>query len=266
MRLIVLGIANHAVLAGSRVTVSLAALDKGATPLTIGVLMALYALLPMLFAVAAGRFSDRAGVRRPMLLGTAAIAVGASLPIAAPGLPMLFASAVGDRHRFHGIPGGDAERDRRTRAAVGARPELQHAGARILHFGLRRPSGRGIRDRPPGICVDVRAARDGALRPARRPAEPPARAAGAAPARRARAPRRRPRAAAPSDAAAPARDQCAVRRRLGPAHGLRPDLRRAHRALGFGNRSRPLDVRRRHVRRAPADAGESRDGWPSSRC
>jgi len=94
LRLIVLGIANHAVLAGSRVTVSLAALDKGATPLTIGVLMALYALLPMLFAVAAGRFSDRAGVRRPMLLGTAAIAVGASLPIAAPGLPMLFASAL----------------------------------------------------------------------------------------------------------------------------------------------------------------------------
>jgi len=92
--LIVLGIANHAVLAGSRVTVSLAALDKGATPLTIGVLMALYALLPMLFAVAAGRFSDRAGVRRPMLLGTAAIAFGAALPIAAPGMPMLFASAV----------------------------------------------------------------------------------------------------------------------------------------------------------------------------
>jgi MFS family permease len=94
LRLVGLGIANHAVLAGSRVTVSLAALDKGATPLTIGVLMALYALLPMLFAVAAGRLSDRGGVRRPMLLGTAAIAAGASLPIAVPGLPTLFASAV----------------------------------------------------------------------------------------------------------------------------------------------------------------------------
>lgn len=93
-QLILLGIANHAVLSGSRVTVSLAALDKGATPLTVGVLMALYALLPMLFAVAAGRFSDRVGVRRPMLFGTAAITVGAALPIAFPGLPMLFASAV----------------------------------------------------------------------------------------------------------------------------------------------------------------------------
>jgi MFS family permease len=92
-QLILLGIANHAVLSGSRVTVSLAALDKGATPLTVGVLVALYALLPMLFAVAAGRLSDRAGVRRPMLYGTAAIAIGAALPIAFPGLPVLFASA-----------------------------------------------------------------------------------------------------------------------------------------------------------------------------
>ena len=93
IQLILLGIANHAVLSGSRVTVSLAALDKGASPLTVGVLMALYALLPMIFAVAAGRFSDRVGVRRPMLAGTAAIAVGAALPIAFPGLPILFASA-----------------------------------------------------------------------------------------------------------------------------------------------------------------------------
>jgi MFS family permease len=92
-RIILLGIANHAVLSGSRVTVSLAALDKGATPLTVGVLMALYALLPMVFAVAAGRLSDRVGVRRPMLLGTVAIATGAALPIAFPGLAMLFASA-----------------------------------------------------------------------------------------------------------------------------------------------------------------------------
>jgi MFS family permease len=93
IRLILLGIANHAVLSGSRVTVSLAALATGATPLTVGVLMALYALLPMLLAVSAGRFSDRVGVRRPMLVGTMAIAVGAALPIAFPGLPILFASA-----------------------------------------------------------------------------------------------------------------------------------------------------------------------------
>ena len=85
--------------------------------MTVGVLMALYALLPMLLAVAAGRFSDRVGVRRPMLVGTAAIAVGAALPVALPGLPALFASAADPRHRLHGVPGRDAERDRRARSA-----------------------------------------------------------------------------------------------------------------------------------------------------
>ncbi|HEX9302663.1 MAG TPA: MFS transporter [Casimicrobiaceae bacterium] len=91
--LIPLGIANHAVLAGSRVTVSLEALSMGASPFTVGVLMALYALLPMLLAVAAGRFSDRVGMRRPMLIGTSGIAMGAALPVAFAGLPVLFASA-----------------------------------------------------------------------------------------------------------------------------------------------------------------------------
>ena len=91
--LIPLGIANHAVLAGSRVTASLDALGRGASAFTVGVMMALYALLPMLLAVAAGRFSDRAGVRKPMLMGTAGVAAGAALPVLLPGLPALFASA-----------------------------------------------------------------------------------------------------------------------------------------------------------------------------
>ena len=91
--LIPLGIANHSVLAGSRVVVSLNALSLGASPFTVGILMSLYALLPMLFAVMAGRLSDRFGTRRPMLVGSAVIGVGATLPFAVPGLPMLYASA-----------------------------------------------------------------------------------------------------------------------------------------------------------------------------
>ncbi len=91
--LIPLGIANHMVLTGSRVTVSLDALSMGASPLAVGSLMALYAVVPMLLSVAVGRFSDRVGVRRPMLIGTAGVAVGAALPTMFPGLPMLFASA-----------------------------------------------------------------------------------------------------------------------------------------------------------------------------
>jgi len=91
--LILLGVANHTVLAGTRVTASLEALSRGASPFTVGVVMALFALLPMVFAVAAGRLSDRVGVRRPLVLGSVGLAIGATLPVVVPGLPVLFVAA-----------------------------------------------------------------------------------------------------------------------------------------------------------------------------
>jgi MFS family permease len=91
--LILLGIANHSVLSGSRVAVSLSALGQGASAFTVGVLLALYAVLPMLLAVSAGRLCDRAGARPPMIAGCALIAVGAALPVLRDGLPALYASA-----------------------------------------------------------------------------------------------------------------------------------------------------------------------------
>lgn len=91
--LIALGIANHTALAGSRVVVSLEALRLGASTAVVGVLLALYALLPMVLAVATGRLSDRVGVRRPMLVGSVALAAGSALPALVPGLAALFVSA-----------------------------------------------------------------------------------------------------------------------------------------------------------------------------
>jgi MFS family permease len=91
--LILLGIANHSVLAGSRVVVSLNALSMGASTFTVGVAMSLYAVFPMLLSVATGRISDRIGVRRPMRVGSAAIALGVGVPFAFPGLPALMVSA-----------------------------------------------------------------------------------------------------------------------------------------------------------------------------
>lgn len=91
--IIPLGIATHTILAGTRVIVSLDALSLGASPFTVGVLMALFALLPMFFAIAVGRLCDRIGVRRPMLAGSVGLAVGAALPVLWHGLPVLFVSA-----------------------------------------------------------------------------------------------------------------------------------------------------------------------------
>ncbi|HVO90780.1 MAG TPA: MFS transporter [Casimicrobiaceae bacterium] len=90
--LIILGIANHMVLAGSRVAVSLDALALGASTAVVGALMALYAVLPALLAISAGRFADRFGVRKPMLTGSCGLFLAGLLALAMPGLPTLFAT------------------------------------------------------------------------------------------------------------------------------------------------------------------------------
>ena len=92
--LIALGIANHMVLAGSRVAVSLDALSLGANAATVGGLLALFALLPMCFAIPAGRLADRIGVRGPMLAGSVGMACGAIVACVASGLAALFVTAV----------------------------------------------------------------------------------------------------------------------------------------------------------------------------
>jgi MFS family permease len=92
--LIALGIANHLVLTGSRVAVSLDALARGASAATVGGLMAFFALLPMFLAIPAGRLADRVGVRGPMLVGSIGMTTGAAIVTLVPGLPSLFASAM----------------------------------------------------------------------------------------------------------------------------------------------------------------------------
>jgi predicted MFS family arabinose efflux permease len=77
---IFIALLNHTAFAGTRVAMSLYAIHLNATPFTVGVLMALYALLPMLFAVAMGRLSDRIGSRAPMLIGSVTLAVSALIP------------------------------------------------------------------------------------------------------------------------------------------------------------------------------------------
>jgi MFS family permease len=85
---------SHVGFVGSRITVALAAIDQGASPLTIGVLMALYAVVPMLLAVQAGRLVDRVGAFRPVAIAGSVVAAGILLPFVSHDLPMLFFTAV----------------------------------------------------------------------------------------------------------------------------------------------------------------------------
>jgi predicted MFS family arabinose efflux permease len=89
----------------SKVLISLFAIELGASQFTIGVMIAMYSLLPALLALSAGKLSDRLGVRVPMLAGSLGVAAGLLLPWLSPGLPALYASAalIGAAHMFYNV-------------------------------------------------------------------------------------------------------------------------------------------------------------------
>ena len=83
---------GHLAFVGARMTTTLYALQLGATEATVGVLMALFALLPMILSVSAGRLIDRVGPRPPLMVGLAALAAGTALPFLLPYLETLYLS------------------------------------------------------------------------------------------------------------------------------------------------------------------------------
>jgi len=92
--IIILMVLDHVAFNGSRVTVTLYAIHQGASTLTVGVLVAMYALLPALLSVSVGRWIDRAGMEKPLMLGSAAVGIGTMLPFLFPGLAVLYATSV----------------------------------------------------------------------------------------------------------------------------------------------------------------------------
>jgi MFS family permease len=90
---------THTSFGAARLTGTLYALSNKASAFTVGVQMALFALVPALLAVRAGRWLDTSGPFRPLLLGTALMTAGALLPALFPYevadiAPLLVASAL----------------------------------------------------------------------------------------------------------------------------------------------------------------------------
>lgn len=94
LHLILVSLTAHLALAGSRITTSLYALSLHASEFTVGILISLFSLLPMLFAVPAGRLIDRIGILRPMAAGGVAIGLGCALPSLIDGLQILYLATV----------------------------------------------------------------------------------------------------------------------------------------------------------------------------
>ncbi len=92
--LICLSMTGYGAFAASRVTVSLTAIGLQAPTFVVGLLLSLYAMLPMLLSVSMGRWVDRVGSRRPMLLGMAGLATACAIPASFTTLPALFVNSV----------------------------------------------------------------------------------------------------------------------------------------------------------------------------
>lgn len=86
--------ATHAAFSGSKIIVSLLALELGATPLVVGALVACYAVAPLALGVFTGRLADSIGMRAPMLAGAGFI--GAAMLVGGlwQALPALLAVAL----------------------------------------------------------------------------------------------------------------------------------------------------------------------------
>lgn len=93
VNLIAVAVTAHVALGAARVTTSLYALALQASAFTVGTLVALFAVFPMLFAVPMGRVIDRIGVRKPMMAGCVIAASGAAVAASVKALAALYVAA-----------------------------------------------------------------------------------------------------------------------------------------------------------------------------
>ncbi len=80
IRIIAIAVLAHLGLVSARMTASLYALEHKASTFTVGVILALFSLVPMLIAVPAGRWLDAVGPWRPTLTGILLLQGGMLLP------------------------------------------------------------------------------------------------------------------------------------------------------------------------------------------
>ena len=84
---------NMTAFRGSKVVVTLFAIELGVPQLYIGALIATYSVFPMLLGLYAGKLTDRLGVRTPMIAGTLGVFTALLVPFVFPGVPTLYVSA-----------------------------------------------------------------------------------------------------------------------------------------------------------------------------
>ncbi len=93
-RLIAAQVCIHAAMTGMRMAAPLLALRAGHGPASVGFLLALFALTQVFLALPAGRYADRHGLRRPVLLSVVAASAGAAVALVHPAYAALCVAAL----------------------------------------------------------------------------------------------------------------------------------------------------------------------------
>ena len=93
-RLILGQICLHACMTGFRMAAPLLALRGGQTEAAVGVLLSCFALTQIFLSIPAGRFADRHGFKRPMMLGVLVASLGTAAAVVWPIFPVMCLSAL----------------------------------------------------------------------------------------------------------------------------------------------------------------------------
>jgi MFS family permease len=78
---------------GTKLLLALFAIDLGASPLQVGITFAMFSILPVIFAISAGRWIDKVGVRLPVLIGCGGMGLAIATLYLTPALWALYACA-----------------------------------------------------------------------------------------------------------------------------------------------------------------------------
>jgi MFS family permease len=90
---LVIVLLNMAAYRGSKLALTLFAINLDASQIAIGSLIAMYSVAPVLLGLYAGKLSDRLGVRTPMIAGTLGVFVALIVPHFFPGLAALYVTS-----------------------------------------------------------------------------------------------------------------------------------------------------------------------------
>ncbi|GEQ75964.1 hypothetical protein CTTA_2969 [Comamonas testosteroni] len=94
LRLILAQVCIHGTMTGMRMATPLLALKEGYSAAAVGMLLALFALTQVFLSLPAGRYADRHGLKRPLIISVVAACSGAGVAVLFPIYPVLCLSAL----------------------------------------------------------------------------------------------------------------------------------------------------------------------------